>query len=161
MIQTIIRKCMAYVQQINKLVCNFSFVNKSLLYNLDNTYCTSLYCCQSLDLARLSTSSLQTAWNKCIRRIWNLPLNTHTKYLPFICNDLKLSDHVYIRFMKMFLSMLHNNNKNVSFLAQKGKRNTVGTLGRNCNVIYSCLGVDFTRIDSCHYQSIMFSPDLY
>ena len=76
-----------YVQQINKLVCNFFFVNKSILYDLYNTCCTSLYCCQSLDLARLSTSSLQTVWNKFIRGIWNLPLNTHTNYLPFMCID--------------------------------------------------------------------------
>ena len=59
------------------------------------------------------------------------------------------------------LSMLHNNNKNISSLAKRVKGNTVGTLGRTSNVLYSCFCVDFTRIDSCHYQSIMFSQDLY
>ena len=61
---------------------------------------------------------------------------SHTRYLPYISNDLFLLDQLLTRFLKMLCCMLNNANKNISFVAKRAKRSSVGILGRNLIYLY-------------------------
>ncbi len=50
-------------------------------------------------------SKFQTTWNMCVRRIFNLPYTTHTRFLPHILEISTVTDQIYGRFLKMVKTM--------------------------------------------------------
>ena len=40
------------------------------------------------DYSHRGVDSFFVTWRKCIRRLLNIPYNTHNHLLPLICNDL-------------------------------------------------------------------------
>ncbi len=49
-----------------------------------NTQCAQLYEAAAWIFRDKAVSEFQTTWNKCVRRIFNLPYTTHTRFLPHI-----------------------------------------------------------------------------
>ena len=150
-----------FIQNVNKLLSNFSFLQCDVLYHLYKSYCTSFYCCHIWDMTSLHCNSMQIAWNKSVRKIWGLPYITHTRYLPYICDDLFLLDQLLTRFLKMLSCMLNNSNKNISFIAKRAKRSSVGILGRNLIYLYHILKINIIAIQSKYLSNGFYSQAKY
>jgi len=80
------------VGQINSVLCYFeklpSFVKSKLLY----AYCGSLCGSELWDLWNNNTDTVCVAWRKALRRVWNLPFNTHCDILYELSNTLPALD---------------------------------------------------------------------
>ena len=72
------------------------------------SFCLSLYGCT---LWKLSTSSLkliEISLNKLLRKVWNLPYNSHTSIVHCVARTSSISNIVYNRFLSMYSRALSN-----------------------------------------------------
>ena len=75
-------------------------VASKLLYS----YCCSFYGCQLWDLSSNYIEDMYVAWQKAIRRIFNLPCNTHRYLLPFVAG----SSHIRVNLVnRLTISLMH------------------------------------------------------
>ena len=75
---------------------------------LVKSFCLSLYGCT---LWKLSTSSLkliEISLNKLLRKVWNLPYNSHTSIVHCVAQTSSISNIVYNRFLSMYSRALSN-----------------------------------------------------
>ncbi len=56
-----------------------------------------------------------------VRRIFNLPYTTHTRFLPHILEISKVTDQIYGHFLKMVKTMEQSNNMRVQYLTKLSK----------------------------------------
>jgi len=83
---------------------------------LMKAYCNSFYGSVLWDLTNASIRDVCIAWRKGLRRIWDLPHNTHCNLLPLLCGRLWTSSAVVVQhLLRTFLvaitmqsAMLHD-----------------------------------------------------
>ena len=68
-----------FLKKANLLFYNFKFCSPSTLTFLLRSFCLSLYGCALWRLDSKAITSIEVAFNKVLRRIWNLPFNSHTR----------------------------------------------------------------------------------
>ena len=69
-----------------------------------------LYGCVLWDHSSQCMEKLYVTWRKCVRKILNVPYNTHSVLLPIICNDLNIDCQLYKRVLKFFASLAKSDN---------------------------------------------------
>ena len=118
-------------------MCTQSCRYISLQYS---TYCCSFHGSSLWNLSACDVNKLYIAWNKAIRRLLNIPYNTHTKLLPVLVNSVPVTDQLFKRFASLYINMLQCDNKRVAFLARRASCNVRGIIGSN--VAAFCLRYD-------------------
>ena len=95
-----------------------------------------------------SHSSFCAIWRKGLRRVWNLPLNTHSALLPPLCGLLPLMDKLACRCATFIRGCLHSECEVVSFAARHGVyySRMSSPIGRNSLFCCSRFGVCLTDI---------------
>ena len=68
-----------FLKKGNLLFYNFKFCSPSTLTFLLRCFCLSLYGCALWRLDSKAITGIEVAFNKVLRRIWNLPFNSHTR----------------------------------------------------------------------------------
>jgi len=91
------KRCNDFVRQANNVLCFFSKVNSNIKCKLCFSYCMSLYGCKLWLLSNDSINNLCVSWQKCNRRIWGLPYNTHCFLVPLLCQCTLLVDKIHRR----------------------------------------------------------------
>jgi len=86
----------------NSSLCYFRKLHLFVQYRLFQAYCTNLWGCELWLLTNCSIEALCVAWQKTLRRIWNLLSCTHSRLLPLICNCLPLFDEICRRSHHLF-----------------------------------------------------------
>ena len=79
--EDVLLKCRQMTKAANGLFATFGRINPLIHTFLFQSYCLSLYGACLWNLSCKSLRSLEIAFNKCLRKIWSLPLNTHTSIL--------------------------------------------------------------------------------
>jgi len=82
------------IGQINNVLCYFGKLPSQVKSRLLYAYCSSLYGCELWDLWNSNIASVCVAWRKALRRVWNLPLNTHSYFLFELSHALPVYDAV-------------------------------------------------------------------
>ena len=54
------------------------------------------------DLSRINTQGFFTQWRKCVRKIFNIPYQTHSNLLLGICEDLPVENQIWRRAIKFY-----------------------------------------------------------
>ena len=85
------RKCHDFLKKANILLVNFKFCSPSTLTCLFRSFCLSLYECALWRIDFKSISTIEIAFNKVLRRIWNLPANSHTRIVHCTARPTSLS----------------------------------------------------------------------
>ena len=130
------RKCHDFLKKANILLINFKFCSPSTLTFLFRSFCFSLYGCALWHLDSKSVSTIEIAFNKVLRCIWNLPANSHTRIV-----------HCSARLTSLFNTIL-----SPSFPASYNFRASSG-------LVYTCVG--FNIICGNLYKKVYFSEDMY
>ena len=105
---------------------------KTLVKNkLFNQYCCSYYGSQLWPLYNQDFNNVCTKWRKAIRRIWELPYNTHCKLLPLITEQKPVEISLTSRFIKFLKSVLESDNCIVSYMARLQSQNCRSVFGQN------------------------------
>jgi hypothetical protein len=143
----ILSKKSSLIGQVNKILCNFRNVNCLTKTRLVKAYCTSFYGAEIWDLSHSGIESICTAWRKGIRRIWQIPNNTHSAVLPGLCNTMPLIDMFYKRMLNFVYKCLTSKSLLVNFIVRHGITHGQmdSVVGRN--VLNCCLRYH-TNIDN-------------
>ena len=78
-----------------------------------------------------NVQEFHTMWNRCLRRLLDVPFRTHVRYLPHSANMAHSISQVYARFAKITNSMLNSTNVFVRYLARYGIHNCQAIIGKN------------------------------
>jgi len=79
------RNC--FVGQVNNVICFFSKLHCSTITKLFQTYCNSRYGCELWSLYDNSINELDVAWRKAVRRVLNVPYDTHSNLIPVLMSN--------------------------------------------------------------------------
>ena len=94
----------------NHILNVFGKASYRVKYQLFKSYCLPLYGSVLWDYSHPSIEKLYLAWRKCIRRLINVPYNTHSGLLSFICNDLPIDIQMHKRVFKFIFSLIDSCN---------------------------------------------------
>ena len=86
-------------RKANSVSCTFSSADPFVKCYLVKCYCLSLYGCT---LWSLSTLSVKIILNKILRKVWNLPRNSHTGILHCVAQVHTISNLLYKRFLSLY-----------------------------------------------------------
>ena len=127
------RPCNEMYAKLNLLCLQFGMSSPDVLYKLFNSYCMSLYGSQLWNYENKSgMDSLYIAWRKCVRRIFNIPCNTHCKLVPLICKDSAIHTKLYKRFLRFFINAKKSEN---SILSTMTKHVLSGSSSKACKTL--------------------------
>ena len=92
-------------RKANSVLCKFSAVDPFTKCFLIKTYCLSLYGCSLWSLSSPSIRIIQVAL-KLLRKLWNLPRDSHSGIVHCITQIPAISNLLYDRFCSLFSSVL-------------------------------------------------------
>ena len=111
---------------------------------LVKSYCLSLYGCP---LWTLSSSLIETALNKLLRKLWNLPRNSHTSIVHSVARCHSVSNLAFKRFCSLYASALSSSSDLVRIDSSKLLYSFTGF-----NHIHGC----YRDFSSVHELDIVF-----
>ena len=137
---------------MNSLFANFrSTSNCDILSKLFVSYCTSFYGSQTWSYTCKEFKEILIAWNKAVRKLWNLPYNSHTDILPHLLKSDHIEQQIHSRFCKMYHTMYISKNDIMGFMAHRALQNSNGTLGSNLIYIARKYNLSFIYFRSKGY----------
>ena len=87
-------------RRVNSILCTFNaFCVKCFLVK---SYCLSLYGCPLWTLSSSPLKIIETALNKLLRKLWNLPRNSHTSIVHSVAKCHSVSNLAFKRFCSVF-----------------------------------------------------------
>ena len=144
-------KCSQFIGSVNKLLSNFGSLQPDILCKLFNAYCCSMYGCQLWKFNTKEFDKLCIYWNKAVRRLFNLPLLTHTWILGPLLNQLHIRDQMYIRSVKFLDQMYKCNNVIVNVCMKNAITNSNSPLGYKFAFFINAFGinVNLNNVNKC------------
>ena len=109
------RNCL--VGQANNVLCFFNKVDMLVRLNLFKSYCSSMYGCELWALNNDSAELFCVAWRKALRRVLNLPYNTHSHLLPILADTIPIFDDICKRSARFITSCLFSPSRLVQSVA--------------------------------------------
>jgi len=97
------------INKIRKALCYFGNLSLVLKLRLIKLFCCSLYCSVLWDLDHSCIDALYCTWRKGLRRVWNIPYQTHCNILPLLSNVLPIYDEICELTVNFNLSCLNSN----------------------------------------------------
>ena len=92
-------------QPLRQVICFFSKLNCSVRTKLFQTYCNSKHGCELWSLYDNSINDFDVAWRKAVRRVLNIPYDTHSNLIPLLMsNTLPFIDEICKRSARFILS---------------------------------------------------------
>ena len=110
------------IGQINNVLCHFGSLDAVTKVQLVKAYCTSFYGSELWDLWDSEIESVCKALRSGQRAIWKLPYNTHSRYLPMLCDSVPVFDELCRRYLGFINKCLYSDCKLVNFVARHGIR---------------------------------------
>jgi len=137
-------------QHINNVLCFFASRDPITKLKLMKAYCSSFYGSVLWDLTNASIRDVCIVWRKGLRRIWDLPHNTHCNLLPLLRDTLPLMDELSCRCATFITNVLDSDNDAVSCAARHGVYFSRMLSPIGCNALFCCLryGVQLQNIAS-------------
>ena len=119
--EDIVRRRGDFIGQVNNVICYFRKLNSFVRNNLFRSYCTSFYGCELWSLDNHCIDDLSIAWRKGLRKIWNIPPQTHRDLIPLLNGCLPLLDEICQRFIRFctHICLFHESNL-IRFVASHG-----------------------------------------
>ena len=111
-------------------LCTFHSADPFVKWYLIKSYCLSLYGCVLWSLSTPSLKLIEIALNKILRKVWNLPCNSHTAIVHCVAQTHTVYNLLHKRFCSLALS-------STSLLIKS-------VFTTSSNFVYSFTGYNFT-----------------
>ena len=135
-----------FIGRINTIIANFPLCPDSVAMSLLRTQCCHMYGCQAWNLADRKVNEFHNTWNRGVRRLLNLPYQTHRRFLPQIAGMQNSESQVFKRVVKLAQSMCVSDNQIVRYVGQRGTNNADTILGQNLRYISRACDVPVHRL---------------
>jgi hypothetical protein len=147
-----------FINQTNNVLCYFRKLTSYIKCQLVNSYCMSLYGCELWLLSSPNIDNICVSWRKSLRRVWDLPYNTHCDFLPLLSCTLPLFDVICRRCLSFLFNCIHSKSSLVRYIATYGivYCRACSIIGRNVLFYlqrYNCLLNEF--LSGCMPSMIM------
>ena len=136
------------ISRVNNISAMFPKAHDRTIKELFNSKCAHLYGCETWDQSDPSICRVYTAWNRGVRRLFNLPYTTHTRFLQAFTCTPHAKEQVFIRFYKMVRTMMKSYNHRMSFLARYMSQDARSITGKNLRIIAMHYNIDISDIKS-------------
>ena len=127
-----------FVGRVNNLI-SFSpqLTSRNVLMTVFRSQCCHFYGMQAWQLSDPSVTDFYTMWNKCVRRLLNIPRTTHRRFLPHLAEMKKPVDRICTMFINMLKKMLKSENEFINFIARRSLRSSNSIIAMNTEYILS------------------------
>ena len=85
-------------------------------------------------------------WRMALRRIWNLPSNTHCDLLPLLTSQCPIDIQLKCRFLKFYKSLRNSKNTLVKYLSNLSTFSCYSTMSKNLNMILQEQNLDISEL---------------
>ena len=132
--------------RVNHMLATIGKCNTDIVTKVFNTKCSHFYGAQCWNFEDKNVMFFQTMWNRCIRRMLNLPNTTHTRLLPLLNGTCSALEQIYCRFVTLVQTMLENTNVKVRYLANRFSKTANSIIGANLQVISMQFNHDKSKV---------------
>ena len=112
------RNC--FIGQSNNVLCYFNKLDLSIRVKLFKSYCSSMYGCELWSLNDNVIDDFCVAWRKALRRVLNLPFDSHSYLLPLLSDTLPVFIEICRRSAKFIVNCLNCSSSLVKFVTKYG-----------------------------------------
>jgi hypothetical protein len=145
-------RCGSFIGQFNNVLCYFKHLDSNVKYKLFTSYCTSFYGSELWLLANNNIDNILINWRKGLRRIWELPPQTHSYLLPLVSRCRPLFDELCRRSLNFIRSCLNSSYDLIRFVSMHGF-----LYGRGFSIIGQNVSFCRGRFD-CYVKDIIHRP---
>ena len=142
------------VQRVNYVLCTIGECNDNVIKGIFNSKCAHFYGCQTWNLMDKHVIEFKTMWNRCIRRLLNLPACTRTRFLPILMDSLGALEQIQLRFVKLIHTMIVSENVKVKYLCKASIPRANSLIGANLRFVSKNLDCDILRVLSLSATAI-------
>ena len=135
---------------LNGILNYFSLANVTVKYKLFKSFCMPLYGSVLWDLSSNDILKFYSTWKKGLRRLFNLPYRTHSRYLPLLGNDLPVNLQLFLRFNKFMYKLLTSENAFVQLASKLALNGSQSSVGKSV--------MHISKLLQCHSSYISSSP---
>ena len=153
------RKQGSFIGRTNSLLIKYSDANPEVLMKLLSSYCTHLYGAQAWNFNDKNVVRIVSTWNRAIRKIWNLPYDSHTIYLCALNEGIHVWDVIFRRFLKMYTCIETSSNSKLSFLAKLSREDNRSILATNTSFI--CRKMNVCKNMLLNNKNIIYEKYMY
>jgi len=127
----------AFIGQANFILNTFKQLKSKYLYKIFTIYCMSFYGSQLWKLNEASLSPLLKSYNIALRKIFQLPYNSHRSIIYYLANGSSLLDLLSARTNSFINRCLTSCNVVVQTVAAISQGLASSTFGYNCVVLHN------------------------
>ena len=136
---------------VNKLLGSFGAVRPDILSRLFSAYCTSFYGSPLWNYK--SYVEVANTWRTALKRVWDLPRETHRELVALVSSTLPLEVSLRKRFCKFTQSGLGGPSKVTGSIMRLVRGNHLSTFNSNINHIVSLYGFDLDEYSSLNFDA--------
>ncbi len=104
------------IWRVNRNLVRYQDASPEVKMYFRNAYGCHLYRSQAWCYSDNNVESIVIVWNKTVRKIWNLLVDSHRAILCVLNKGLHVWNYIYKRLCKMYESMLKSENSILSML---------------------------------------------
>ena len=123
------------IWRFNYMISQYYCLSSDIKTKLFTTYCVHLYGASSWNLSDPHITKYKTAWNICIRKLWNLDNKTHRKILPVIAGTMPVWYSICYRFIALYNAMTKASNSLVKNVIDNVRLCRRSLTSRNIEVV--------------------------
>jgi len=136
------------------MYCATFSADPAVKIKLMSSYCSDFYGSVLWDMSLSTVESVCIAWQKGLRRVWDLPFQTHSRLIARICELLPIRDELLLRCVNLINKCMSSENSVVRTVSYHGVflRYMFAPIG--ANAIFCCNYLDVTLSHICRTRSI-------
>ena len=104
--EDILQRRNCFVGQVNNVLCFFRKLDMFTKIKLFKSFCTSFFGCELWALDDRAIDEFCIAWRKSVRRVLDIPYNSHSFSLPVLSDTLPIFDEICKRSARFIVSCL-------------------------------------------------------
>ena len=142
-----------FIGRVNNLSATFAKADDNVKRMIFNSQCSHLYGIETWNMADNDVEKFRKTWNLGVRKVFELPYQTHTRFLSLFLDRPYVTDQMNTRFYKLLMNMTNSDNKRISFLGKYMLADVSSIICQNMDKI--CQRYDFNfyaRINGFNLQ---------
>jgi len=131
-----------FITQVNRVHSHFRNVTLDVKYKLFKSLCMPLYGCQLWDWSNRYTQHFEVTWRKCIRKLMDIPRQTHCRLLHLICDDIVVREQLFSRLLSFVRGLHTSDNSLVKLCYNMMVQGSLSAISNSMSVVSQHLKVN-------------------